>query len=56
MKNSYFPAHHLQKNSKQGEIIRSIDIKYICSYVLVIYYVPGTNCPFQEWFSKTCMG
>lgn len=56
MKNSYFPAHHLQKNSKQGEIIRSIDIKYICSYMLVIYYVSGTNCPFKNGLVKPVWG
>lgn len=57
MKNRYFPAHHLHtKNSKQGETIRNIDIKYINSYMLVIYYVSGTNCPFKNGLVKPVWG
>lgn len=57
MKNRYFPAHHLHtKNSKQGETIRNIGVKYICSYMLVIYYVLGTNCAFKNGLVKPVRG
>lgn len=57
MKNRYFSAHNLHtKNSKQGETIRNSDIKYICSYMLVIYYVSGTNCPFKNGLVKPVWG
>lgn len=54
IKNRYFPAYSFHtKNSKQGE---TIDIKYICSYMLVIYYVSRTNCSFKNGLVKPVWG